>query len=87
MRRLPQLAIPLAMLALATGCDSAMTDATPKPEVTGIGPTEPDAPGKTPGTGKVDLGEVGTGGPLETKAQDGPSGAPRAVASPDGKSQ
>jgi hypothetical protein len=85
MRRLFRLAIPLGLLFISTGCDSAMTDVSPKPEVTGEGPKEPAAPGKEPGAGKVDLGEVGPGGPLETRVQEGPSGAPRPVASPDGK--
>ncbi len=85
MRPMIRLAIPSALLALAIGCDSAMTDVTPKPEVTGEGPKEPTAPGKNPGSGKVDMGEVGSGGPLETKVQKRPAGAPRPVASPDGK--
>ncbi|HEY2155779.1 MAG TPA: hypothetical protein VGH33_09120 [Isosphaeraceae bacterium] len=80
-----RLAIPLMMLVLGTGCDSAMIDATPKPEVTGEGPKEPDALATKPGTGNVDLGEVGPGGPLETKAQERPSGAPKPVSSPDSK--
>jgi hypothetical protein len=84
MCKLNRLALALGLL-VAAGCDSAMTDASPKPEVTGAGPKEPTAPGKEPGTGKVDLGEIGPGGPLETRVKEGPSGAPRPVASPDGK--
>ncbi len=84
-RMITRFAAVLGLTCSVLGCDSAMIDATPKPEVTGAGPKEPDAPGRNPGPGKVDLGEVGPGGPLETKVQEGPSRPPRAVASPDGK--
>jgi hypothetical protein len=73
MRRLTRLVLPLALCAVPLGCDSAMIDASPKPEVTGRGPKEPTAPGKAPGSGKVDLGEVGRGGPPETRPKEGPA--------------
>ncbi len=85
MRTTSRLALTIALAAAFAGCDSAMIDATPKPEVTGRGPREPDAPGRIPGSGNVDLGEVRGPGPLETRPQEGSHGAPRPVSSPDGK--
>jgi hypothetical protein len=85
MRTPPALFCTIALSAAVAGCDSAMIDATPKPEVTGRGPREPDAPGKNPGSGNVDLGEVHGPGSLESRPQQGPQGAPRPVTSPDGK--
>lgn len=75
-RPLARLAALIVASAAGLGCDSAMTDVSLKPEVTGDGPREPEGPGKNPGSGNVDLGEVRRGGPLETKAQGGPIGAP-----------
>jgi hypothetical protein len=85
MRTPPRIALTLALSAALAGCDSAMVDVSPKPEVTGRGPREPEALGNAPGSGNVDLGEVRRGGPLETRPQEGPHGAPKPVASPDGK--
>ena len=83
-RTLARFAVVLGLSCSILGCDSAMVDATLKPEVTGEGPREPDAPGRNPGSGNVDLGEV-RGGPLETRPQEGPAGAAKPVTSPDGK--
>lgn len=85
MRSRIRLVATLALFGLLAGCDSAMTDTSLKPEITGDGPKEPTGPGKSPVSGNVDLGEVRPGGPLETRAQGGPSGAPKPVVSPDGK--
>lgn len=84
-RTLARLLVALTLGVSSFGCDSAMVDVSPKPEVTGDGPREPDAPGKAPGSGKVDLGEAERRGPIETRPQEGPAGAPKPVASPDGK--
>lgn len=84
MRTLPRLALSATLFAAVAGCDSAMVDATPKPEITGRGPGEPDAPGKSPGTGNVDLGEV-RGGPLRTRPQEGPGTAPKPEPPSNGK--
>ena len=85
MRTMIRLVGSHALLGGLAGCDSAMIDSSLKPEVTGDGPKEPDGRGKAPGPGNVDLGEIRGGGPLETRPQEGPSGAPKPVTSPDGK--
>jgi hypothetical protein len=85
MRTTSRLILTISLSAAFAGCDSAMVDATAKPEITGRGPREPEAPGKNPGSGKVDLGEVGRSGSVETQTREGPQGAPRPVSSPDGK--
>ena len=87
MRTTSRLALTIILSAAFAGCDSAMIDISPKPEVTGRGPREPDAIGKNPGSGDVDLGEVPGPGPVETRPQGRPRRGPRPVAPPEAKAQ